>query len=99
MSEGTLSTSTSLDTQVLGYILNYEFYNVRVKNIVTRDMFEGRHVTIFDAIKYAHQKYKTNLHPKQLAAIVADRNPAMPASAMQESVSYTHLTLPTILRV
>ena len=84
MSEGTLSTSTSLDTQVLGYILNYEFYNVRVKNIVTRDMFEGRHVTIFDAIKYAHQKYKTNLHPKQLAAIVADRNPAMPASAMQE---------------
>jgi replicative DNA helicase len=84
MSESTLSTSTSLETQVLGYLLNFKFYDERVKNIITRDMFEGRHVTLYDAIKYAHQNYKTDLHPRQLAAVVADRNPAMPASAMHE---------------
>ena len=38
MSESTLSTSTSLETQVLGYLLNFKFYDERVKNIITRDM-------------------------------------------------------------
>ena len=84
MSESTLSSGTSLEAQVLGYLLNFKFYDERVKNIITRDMFEGRHVTIYDTIKYAHQKYRTDLHPRQLAALVADRNPAMPTSAMQE---------------
>ena len=84
MSESTLSTGTSLEAQVLGYLLNFKFYDERVKNIVTRDMFEGRHVTLYDTIKYSHQNYKVDLHPQQLAALVADRNPAMPASAMQE---------------
>ena len=84
MSESTLSNGTSLEAQVLGYLLNFKFYDERVKNIVTRDMFEGRHVTLYDTIKYSHQNYKVDLHPQQLAALVADRNPAMPASAMQE---------------
>lgn len=84
MSESTLSTGTSLEGQVLGYLLNFKFYDERAKNIITRDMFEGRYVTLFDAIKFSHQSYKVDLHPKQLAALVADRNPAMPASAMHE---------------
>lgn len=83
MSENVLSTSISLENQVLGYILNKDFYD-RVKNIVTRDMFEGRMVTIFDSISYSHKQYAVNLQPRQLAAVVADRNPAMPSSAMQE---------------
>jgi hypothetical protein len=83
MSENVLSTSISLENQVLGYILNKDFYD-RVKNIVTRDMFEGRMVTIFDSISYSHKQYAVDLHPRQLAAVVADRNPAMPSSAMQE---------------
>ena len=83
MSENALSTSISLEGQVLGYILNKDFYD-RVKNIVTRDMFEGRMVTIFDSISYSHKQYAVDLHPRQLAAVVADRNPAMPSSAMQE---------------
>ena len=83
MSENVLSTSISLENQVLGYILNKDFYD-RVKNIVTRDMFEGRMVTIFDSISYSHKQYAVDLQPRQLAAVVADRNPAMPSSAMQE---------------
>ena len=83
MSENVLSTSISLENQVLGYILNKDFYD-RVKNIVTRDMFEGRMVTIFDSISYSNKQYAVDLHPRQLAAVVADRNPAMPSSAMQE---------------
>ena len=83
MSENALSTSISLEGQVLGYILNKDFYD-RVKNIVTRDMFEGRMVTIFDSISYSHKQYAVDLQPRQLAAVVADRNPAMPSSAMQE---------------
>ena len=83
MSENALSTSISLENQVLGYILNKDFYD-RVKNIVTRDMFEGRMVTIFDSISYSHKQYAVDLQPRQLAAVVADRNPAMPSSAMQE---------------
>jgi archaellum biogenesis ATPase FlaH len=63
--------------------LNNGFYD-RVKNIVTRDMFEGRFVTLFDSIAYAHKTYGTDLHPNQLAAVVNDRNPAMPKSAMYE---------------
>ena len=73
----------SLEKQVLSYLLDNDFYN-RVKNIVTRDMFEGRLVTVFDAVAYAHKTYATNLHPNQLAAVVTDRNPAMPKSAMVE---------------
>lgn len=77
------STDISLEKQVLSYLLNNGFYD-RVKNIVTRDMFEGRFVTLFDSIAYAHKTYGTDLHPNQLAAVVNDRNPAMPKSAMYE---------------
>ena len=41
MSESTLSNGISLEVQVLGYLLNFKFYDERVKNIITRDMFEG----------------------------------------------------------
>ncbi len=83
MNESQPSRNTSIELQVLGFLLNNDFYN-RVKNIVTRDMFEGRYATVFDAITHGHKKYDVTLHPRQLAAIIADRNPATPLSAMEE---------------
>lgn len=77
------STDISLEKQVLGYILNKDFYD-RVKNIITRDMFDGRYATIFDAISYAHKNYGVNLTRDQLDDVVLDRNPAMPSSAKQD---------------
>ena len=68
MNENEHSKNTSLELQVLGYILNKDFYG-RVKNIVTRDMFEGRYATVFDAITHGHKKYDVTLHPRQLSAI------------------------------
>jgi archaellum biogenesis ATPase FlaH len=76
-------SQVTIEKQVLGYLLNYEFYQ-KVKNIVTKDMFTGRDVTIFDCIGYAHKKYEQNMHPRQISAVVYDRNPAMPSSAIQE---------------
>jgi len=83
MNENEHSKSISIEIQVLGFLLNHDFYN-SVKNIVTRDMFEGRYTTIFDAITYGHRKYAVTMTPRQLAVVMADRNPATPASTMQE---------------
>lgn len=77
------SKNTSLELQVLGFILNKPFYD-RVKNIVTRDMFEGRYATLFDTISYGQKNYDTNLCREQLTALFLDRNPAMPSSARHE---------------
>jgi len=77
------SSDISLEKQVLGYLLNNNFYN-RVKNIITREMFEGRFATLFDTIAYAHKNYATNLSRDQLDSVFMDRNPAMPASAKRE---------------
>lgn len=81
--EETHSRNTSIEIQVLGFLLNRGFYD-KVKNIVTRDMFEGRYVTLFDTISYAHKNYDTNLSRDQLNSLFMDRNPAMPHSARQE---------------
>src|SRR5210317_533369 len=83
MNESQPSRNTSIELQVLGFLLNNNFYN-RVKNIVTRDMFEGRYATLFDTITYAHKNYGTNLSRDQLDSLFMDRNPAMPSSAKQE---------------
>jgi replicative DNA helicase len=79
------SASISLEQQVLGYMMNHGFYD-RVKNIVTRDMFEGRYATLFDTITYGHKNYDTNLSREQLTALFVDRNPAMPQSTKGEVV-------------
>ena len=73
----------TLEHQVLGFMLNHDFYN-KVKNIVSKDMFAGRDATIFDVISYGHKEYGIDIDPNQLAALVSDRNPAMPSSAMGE---------------
>lgn len=77
------SASISLERQVLGYMMNRSFYD-RIKNIMTRDMFEGRYATLFDTITYGHKNYETNLTREQLAALFVDRNPAMPQSTRSE---------------
>jgi len=77
------SASISLEQQVLGYMMNRSFYD-RVKNIMTRDMFEGRYATLFDTIMYGHKNYDTNLTREQLAVLFVDRNPAMPQSTRLE---------------
>ena len=74
---------STLEHQVLGFMLNHDFYN-KVKNIVSRDMFAGRDSTIFDAITYAHKEYGISMQPNQISSVVADRNPAMPNSAVLE---------------
>ena len=73
----------TLEHQVLGYILNYDFYN-KVKNIVSKDMSRDETLRYLDVIAYAHKEYSTNLLPNQVAALVSDRNPAMPSSAVGE---------------
>ena len=79
-------SQNTLEHQVLGYMLNSEFYN-KVKNIISKDMFAGRDATIFDVISYGHKKYGVDMHSRQIAALVSDRNPAMPSSAVQEIYS------------
>jgi KaiC/GvpD/RAD55 family RecA-like ATPase len=64
-------------------MMNRSFYD-RIKNIMTRDMFEGRYATLFDTITYGHKNYETNLTREQLAALFVDRNPAMPQSTRAE---------------
>ncbi len=83
MNENEPSKDISLELQVLGFILNKDFYG-KVKNIVSRDMFEGRYATLFDTITYGHKTYDIDIHPNQLSALVNDRNPAMPKSAVFE---------------
>jgi archaellum biogenesis ATPase FlaH len=83
MNEETRSKNTSIEMQVLGFMLNHDFYG-RVKNIITRDMFEGRYATLFDTISYSHKNYATNLTRDQLDSLFMDRNPAMPHSAKHE---------------
>jgi hypothetical protein len=67
-----------LNYQVLGFLLNNDFYN-RVKNIVTRDMFEGRYATLFDARLHMPTRItERTCHRDQLDSLFMDRNPAMP---------------------
>ncbi len=76
-------SQSTLEHRVLGFLLDNEFYN-KVKNIVSKDMFTGRDATIFDVITYGHKEYGATMHPQQVAALVSDRNPAMPSSAIGE---------------
>jgi len=86
MQQESESSQSTLEHQVLGFMLNHEFYG-KVKNIVTKDMFAGRDATIFDVIAYGHKEYGVDMHPNQVAALVSDRNPAMPSSAIHEIYS------------
>lgn len=96
MNENEPSKDISLELQVLGFILNKDFYG-KVKNIVSRDMFEGRYATLFDTITYGHKTYDIDIHPNQLSALVNDRNPAMPKSAVFELYDIIEIYPPTYL--
>ena len=60
MQQESESSQSTLEHQVLGFMLNHEFYG-KVKNIVTKDMFTGRDATIFDVIAYGHKEYGVDM--------------------------------------
>jgi replicative DNA helicase len=84
MTKGTSSlTNVSLDTQILGFCLNAEFFS-QVKNTLDRDMFTREMRDIFDTLTYSHTKYGNTMTSSELAALFDDRNPAMPDSAREK---------------
>ena len=76
-------TNVSLDTQILGFCLNAEFFS-QVKNTLDRDMFTREMRDIFDTLTYSHTKYGNTMTSSELSALFDDRNPAMPDSAREK---------------
>ena len=58
---------TSIDKQILGFCLNFEFFS-KVSNTVTRDMFTKEMRDVFDVITYTHTTYECDITVGELAA-------------------------------
>jgi KaiC/GvpD/RAD55 family RecA-like ATPase len=68
-----------LENKIISFCLRAECYD-RVKNILTKDMFEGEWATIWQALVTAHAKYKSDITGAELQAFFDSLYPAMPDS-------------------
>ena len=75
---------TSIDKQILGFCLNFEFFS-KVSNTVTRDMFTKEMRDVFDVITYTHTTYECDITVGELTVLFNDRNPAMPDSTRERA--------------
>ena len=73
------SDQQSLECKIISFCLRAECYD-RVKNILTRDMFEGEWAPIWQALVDAHAKYSSSLTGAELQAYFDSQNPALPDS-------------------
>ena len=69
----------SLDSKIISFCLRAECYD-RVKNIITKDMFEGEWAPIWTALVEAHAKYSSDLTCYELMAFFDSEHPALPDS-------------------
>ena len=73
------SDQQSLECKIISFCLRQECYD-RVKNILTRDMFEGEWASIWQALVDAHSKYESDLTSSELQAYYDTLHPALPDS-------------------
>jgi len=66
-----------LENKIISFCLRAECYG-RVKNILTKDMFEGEWATIWEALVKAHAEYKSDITGAELQAYFDSLHPAMP---------------------
>ena len=77
----TPSETQSLESKIVSFCLRKECYD-RVKNILTKDMFEGDWPSIWATLVDAHSEYSRDLTGDELSALYQSRHPALPESAM-----------------
>src|SRR6056300_872373 len=69
----------SLESKIISFCLRTECYD-RVKNILTKDMFEGEWAPVWQALVDAHAQYTGDLTGAELQAYFDSRHPALPDS-------------------
>jgi len=67
----------SLESRIVSFCLRTECYD-RVKNVLTKDMFEGEWEAIWKALVEAHSKYDGDITGDELQAYFDTANPALP---------------------
>lgn len=73
------SEQQSLESKIISFCLRTECYD-RVKNILTKDMFEGEWAPVWQALVDAHAKYTGDFTGAELQAYFDSRHPALPDS-------------------
>lgn len=72
-----LSDQQCLENKIVSFCLRGECYD-RVKNILTKDMFEGEWEGIWASLVDAHAKYESDITGSELQAYFDTLHPAMP---------------------
>ena len=67
----------SLESKIISFCLREECYD-RVKNILTKDMFEGEWEPIWESLVNAHSTYDGDFTGAELQAYFDSANPALP---------------------
>ena len=73
------SDQQCLESKIISFCLRTECYD-RVKNVLTKDMFEGEWAPIWDALVQAHAEYKSDFTTSELHAYFDSLHPALPDS-------------------
>lgn len=73
------SEQQSLEAKIISFCLRTECYD-RVKNILTKDMFEGEWAPIWEALVDAHAEYSSDFTGAELQAYFDSKHPALPDS-------------------
>lgn len=74
-----LSDQSFLEANIISFCLREDAYD-NVKNLLTKDMFEGEWAAIWDTLVDAHARYEGDITREELEAYFDTRNPALPAS-------------------
>lgn len=77
----TPSETQSLESKIVAFCLRKQCYD-RVKNILTKDMFEGDWSLIWQTLVDAHSTYPQDLTGDELSALFTSSHPALPESTM-----------------
>ena len=73
------SEQQSLESKIISFCLRTECYD-RVKNILTKDMFEGEWAPMWQALVDAHAEYAGDFTGAELQAYFDSKHPALPDS-------------------
>ena len=71
----------SLESKIVSFCLRKECYD-RVKNVLTKDMFEGDWPAIWSTLVDVHSEYTRDLTGDELSALFTSTHPALPESTM-----------------
>ena len=71
-----------MEPQIIALLLSRENFE-KAKALVTKDMFDKKYKTIFDAIMHYHTKYEGDLSKDNLYLVHRNLYPAMPDSTRE----------------